>query len=158
MAVAGEELLHALRKGELDVDEAAGAENHDKEVQLPPGRAHLHRTPPSPVDLSAFGGAKLQHQISRLAHGTDLSDVIFEDGVSALVALAVNALEELLGRVIVTFQQGDDLAFKWVELAPPLGSFAGTIPLNVNPLCNRLEVQVQFGRDLGGFELLLVVE
>src|ERR1044071_8780807 len=121
MAVAGKELLHALRKGELDVNEAAVAQHHDKEVQLPPSRAHRHRTPLSPVDLSAFGRAKLQHQVSRLAHGTDLADEIFEDGVPALIALAVDALQDLLGGVIVTFQQGDDLAFEGIELAPPLG-------------------------------------
>src|SRR5262249_41587806 len=49
-----EEVFGSLAQAELDVNQAAVAKHHDKERQSPPGRADVHRTGTTPIDLSAF--------------------------------------------------------------------------------------------------------
>ena len=112
MAVAGEELLHALGQGELDVQHPAVTEHHDKEAQAPAGRTDGDRTEAAPVHLGAFARGKLQHQEGGLAHRAHQPDELLEDAVAAGVALRLELLQELLGGVGVAFQQGDDLALE----------------------------------------------
>ena len=47
-------MLLALAEGELDVEHAAVAQDHDEKAQTPPGVADLDHVPTSPVHLRAF--------------------------------------------------------------------------------------------------------
>ncbi len=67
-------------------------------------------------------------------------------------------LEELLGGVGVPFQQRCDLTFKGIEFTGPPGPLAWMIGRLVNPFFNGLEVQLEFGRDLGDLQSLLIVK
>jgi len=52
--VTGEEVLHGLRDGELDIHLARVAQHHHEEGELAPGRAHGDGAVFTPVDLCAF--------------------------------------------------------------------------------------------------------
>ena len=105
VAVTTQELLHAFRQGELDVEQPAVTQHHDKEAQAPTGRSHRNGTEVTPVHLSAFARGELQHQVSRLAQGTNLAHELLEDAVTAGVTLLPQLLQELLGGIGMPFQQ-----------------------------------------------------
>ncbi|MPN48613.1 hypothetical protein SDC9_196223 [bioreactor metagenome] len=42
MAVAGQELIHGFREGELHIDHTAVTKDHDKEGEPAAGRTHRH--------------------------------------------------------------------------------------------------------------------
>src|SRR5438445_13862907 len=109
VAMTAEELFHALRKGKLDINHAAVAENHDKEAQATAGRAHGDGTVIAPIDLGAFAGGKLQHQEGGLAHRAHQADKLLEDAVATTVPLSFELLEQLLGGVAMALQQRYDL-------------------------------------------------
>jgi hypothetical protein len=58
MLVAGEEVFHRLGDGELDVQHATVAQDHDKEAQLAVRVPDGDRTKRTPIHLGTFAGAK----------------------------------------------------------------------------------------------------
>ncbi len=156
--MTAQELLHTFGEGELEVHESAVAQHHDKEAQASPRRADGDGAEVAPVDLGAFAGSELQHQKGGLAGRTNLADKLLKNGVAAGVAPLTQLLEELLGGVGVPFQQRCDLTFKGIEFTGPPGPLAWMIGRLVNPFFDSLEVQLEFGRDLGDLQSLLIVK
>jgi hypothetical protein len=78
-----EEVFGSLAQAELGVNRAAVAKHHDKERQSPPGRADVHRTGTTPIDLSAFALSKGQRQESRRMHPADRAHVVGQDSNAA---------------------------------------------------------------------------
>ena len=156
VAVAGQELFHALGESELEINHAAVTEHHDKEGQAPTGGADGNGTVAAPIDLGTFAGRKGQHQESGLAHRADQANKRLEDAVAPSIALGPKLLEHLLGGVRVTFQQPNDLAFEGVQFAGPLGAATTLVTGARHPLGHRLGVQSQFRSDLGNGQVLLV--
>ena len=109
MTVAGEELFHAFGEGKLHVEEAAIAQDHDEETQVPFGGADGDGAEAAPIDLGAFAGSKLQHEEGGFAHRADQTDELLEDAVTAGIALRFDLLEDLLGAVGMTFQEANNL-------------------------------------------------
>ena len=90
-----------------------------------------------PVDLGALSGLKVKSQKGGPRFGTDLLHKGPEDGVAALVARLPNPLQNLLGRIIMLFQLGDDLAFERIEFAGTLRDRGSLIALPSGPTYAR---------------------
>ena len=103
-----------------------------------------------------MAGSKLQSQISGFAGRTQQTDQLFEDGITAGVTLGLDLLKDLLGRIGMAFEHRHDLAFEGIELAGPLAGAPLLVAGALDPLLGGLEVQVQFGGDLRGAQLLLI--
>ena len=88
---------------------------------------------------------RLQPQEGGLADGPDPPDVILEDAVAARVTLRFELLEDLLRRVRMAVEQGEDLVLERVELARWLGARARRKGLLADPFLDRLEVQLKTG-------------
>ena len=65
MLVAGEEMLHGLRDGELHEHLAAERQHHDEERKPTTGIAHGDGSVGTPVDLRTLAGSEVQLQIDR---------------------------------------------------------------------------------------------
>ncbi len=85
-----------------------------------------------------------------LAPGTDLADELLEDAVAAGVTLLLELLEDLLRGVGMALEQGCDLAFEGVEFAGAALALALLVSWALDPLLDRLGIELQLGGDLGG--------
>jgi hypothetical protein len=112
----------------------------------------------TPIDLSTFPGGKVQHEEGGLARGTHLADKVFHDGVSAGIALLPELLEDLLGRIGMTFEHGHDGPLERIEFAGPLGAMPWPVGQLADPFFHRLGIQLKFLGDLGDLQMLLIVE
>jgi hypothetical protein len=90
----------------------------------------------------------VQRQEGRSGLGTHLAHEHHEDRVAALVAALLELLENLLSRVIVLFQQADDLPLKGIELAGTLGSFGFLKTLPARPFAHRVQAEFEFAGNL----------
>jgi len=145
-----EEVFGSLAQAELDVNQAAVAKHHDKERQSPPGRADVHRTGTTPIDLSAFALSKGQRQESRRTNPADGAHVIGEDGDPTGVAfLGPEALEDLRGSVGMPFQPALDEFLVGIELTfPRCFSPHYRVTFCPSPLGYRLFIKMEFPSDL----------
>ena len=109
VGVAGQEVLHGLGDGELDVQHPAVAEHHHEEAQPAAGVAHADRAELAPVHLGTFAGGEGERQEGRRARRADLVDVVLDDGDPAGVAGLAQPQEDLRGGVGVALQPADDL-------------------------------------------------
>lgn len=141
VAMAGKELLHTLGDGELDVHQPAVSEHHDEEAEPATGRADRDRTEGAPVDLGAFARSVLEHEEGGFA--PHLANELLEDGVPTGIALGPELLEELLGGVAMTFEEGRDLSLKAVERAGTPGGLWWSIVRLGDPLLDGLGIQIQ---------------
>src|SRR5438552_9228360 len=67
-------------------------------------------------------------------------------------------LKDLLGRIGMAFEHRHDLAFEGIELAGPLAGAPLLVAGALDPFLGGLEVQVQFGGDLRGAQMLLICQ
>ena len=65
VGVAGQEVLHGLGDGELDIHHAAVAKHHDEEAESAAGVAHGDGAELAPVHLGAFARCEGQRQEGR---------------------------------------------------------------------------------------------
>src|SRR5208283_4846915 len=65
VGVGGQEVLHGLGEGELDIHHAAVTEHHDEEAEAAGGVAHGDGAELAPVHLGAFAGSEVQGQEGR---------------------------------------------------------------------------------------------
>src|SRR5260370_34094700 len=65
-------------------------------------------------------------------------------------------MKDLLGCIGMAFEHRHDLAFEGIELAGPLAGAPLLVAGALDPLLGGLEVQVQFGGDLRGAQMLLI--
>ena len=86
VGVAGQEVLHCLGEGELDIQHAAVAEHHDEEAEPSARVAHVDRSELAPVHLGAFARGEGQRQEGRRRGGANLADVVLDDRHPAGVA------------------------------------------------------------------------
>src|SRR5205823_3436443 len=87
MTMAGQEVVHGLGEGELDIEHRAVTEHHEEEGEPAAARTHWDRAVLAPVHLSAFSRGKLQHEKGRFADRTDQPHIVLEDAISASIAL-----------------------------------------------------------------------
>ena len=97
----------------------------------------------------------MKGQESRSRFGPDLLHKGPEDRVTALIARLFDPLENLLGRIIMLFQQGDDLAFERIEFAGALGDRGSLVALPSRPLAHRVQTQFELASDLAQAQPLL---
>ena len=120
--VAGQKVFERLAAGELDVHQAAVAEDHDEEGKPARGVAQQEGARASPVHLRRLARREGQGQKGGMTHRTHGADVILQNTVAAGVALLqAQALEDLLGAQSVALQPAVDGWFEGVELAAAAG-------------------------------------
>ena len=88
----------------------------------------------------------------------DLTDIILDDGISAIEALFADALKNLSRRVGVAFKHADNIGFKGIELAGALEAVPGPILCFVEPFIDRANVQYQFAGNLLGRQPVIAVQ
>src|SRR6516225_3700012 len=99
--MAGKEMLHRLRDGELDVHQPAVGEHDDEEGEAAAGVADRDRAEGSPVDLRALAGGEVQLEIDGQLGWPNAAHVVAQDCNAAAVSLLAQALEDLLPAVRV---------------------------------------------------------
>ena len=67
--MAGQEVFHGLGDGELDIQHAAVAQDHDKEAQPALRLPHRDRAERAPIDLGTLAGGKGQREKGGLPPG-----------------------------------------------------------------------------------------
>ncbi len=147
--MAGQEMFHGLRDGELEIHHAAVAEDHDKEAEPAAGITHGNGAVRAPVDLGALARCKGQFEERRSSAGADFAHIILEDGVASVEAFLSEALEDLDGGVGMALQHLQDGAFEGVELAGAFCRFPGHESMLCQPLGDRAGIEFQFPGDLG---------
>src|SRR5215471_7666367 len=84
--VAGKEVLHRLRDGELDEHLAAESQHHDKERKSTSRIADADASVGAPVDLCALAASEVQLQIDWALRRANVPDVIAQDADTAAIA------------------------------------------------------------------------
>lgn len=115
--MAGQEVLHALADGELDIQHAAVAEHHRKETQAPVGVADRYRAVSAPVDLGALPGGEGKRQAGGALGGPDGAHIVLHDTVAAGIALLADTHKDLCGGKRVGVEQAGDLGLEGIQLA-----------------------------------------
>ncbi len=115
--VAGEEVCHRLGDGDLDVQQATVAQDHDKETHLAVRLSHGDGAEGPPLPLGTLAGGKGQREKGRLPPGSYRAPIGFDQPIAAGKTVLAQALEDLRGRIGMTFQQPDNVRFKLIELA-----------------------------------------
>ena len=156
--VAAEEVLHRLRDGELHVHQAAVAEHHHEEAQLPAGIADGDRSVLPPVHLGALAGLEVQRQERRRLVRSHALDVLPHDADAAGEAVLAQALEDLRAGVGIVFQPLPDERLVGIELARPLWLLAWPVGRFVEPVAHGLWMQAELPGDLGEGELVDLVQ
>src|SRR3984893_364754 len=157
--MSAQEVFGRLAEAKFEVRQAAVAKHHDKERQSPPGRADRHRTSAAPIDLRAIARSKRQGEEGRRTHPAYRAHIVFEDGEPAAVTfLGTESLEDLGGRVRMSFQPALDDDFVGLELtfARRLASLG--IILCTSPFSHCLFVEVQLPGDLGKIQAALLMQ
>ena len=156
--VAAEEVLHRLRDGELHIHQAAVAEHHDEEAQLPAGVADIDRPVVAPVHLRALAGLEVQRQERRRLLRPHLVNVLAHDADAAGEPGFAQALEYLRAAVGVVFQPLPDERLVGIELARAHRRLAWPEGRFVEPVAHGLRMQGQLPGDLGEVEPLDLVQ
>ena len=151
VAVAGQKVLLALAEAELDVQQAAVAQHHDKETQPAPAGAHRDHFPRTPIHLGALPRCERQCQIRFGGAGPHQLDVVLDDRDAARVALLAQQRQHLHGGVVMLLEQSQDVALEPIQRAGAAGGLAWPIGLD-QPLAHGPSGQPQFPGDLGGAE------
>ena len=81
--VAGEEVLHRLRDGELDEHLAAESQHHDEERKPTPRIADGDASVDAPIDLGALAASEVQLQIDWALRRANAVDVVAHDADAA---------------------------------------------------------------------------
>ena len=115
--VAGQEELHLLRDGELQVHAPAVAQHHHEEAQAPARGAHGDGAPFAPVDLGTLARGEVELEEGLLVARADAVHVVLDDADAAVVARLAQALEDLLRAVRMGIEPAHDLALEGIELA-----------------------------------------
>ena len=147
--MAGQEVFLALAEGELDVEHAAVAQDHDEEAQAPACVTHGDHLPTAPVDLRALSRRKGQGQVRLLAAWPDLLDVVLHDRDPAVEALVAQQGQDLHRRIGVFLEHAHDLALEGIEHAGAFDALARPVRL-LQPLAHRARRQPQGAGDLRG--------
>jgi len=103
MLVTGQKVFEGFGQGELQIHLATERQHHHEKGEPTLGGSDRNRSRATPVHLGAFSGGEVQGQESGLAPRTHLADERLDDGVSALIAVLSDLLQNLLSRVIVPF-------------------------------------------------------
>jgi hypothetical protein len=141
MLVTGEEVLHGLRHGELQVHEAAVAQHHHEERQAPARSAHIDRAELTPVDLRTLAGSEVELEERLAARRANLAHVIAHDGQPPCKPSFAQALEHLLRAIRVGVEPAHDQPFEWIELAGPSRRTPRLIMRALDPLGHRFGMQ-----------------
>jgi hypothetical protein len=152
--VAGQEELHLLRHGELQVHAPAVAQHHHEEAQAPARVADSDGAELTPVDLRALAGLEVQLEEGRLPARPDAVHVVLDDGDAAGVAGFGQPLVDLLGAVRVGIEPAHDLALEGFELAGARHGPARSELLDLGPPGHGAHIQAQRTRGLRQRELL----
>src|SRR5215475_8812463 len=118
--MAGEEMLHRLRDGELDVHHPAVGEHDDEEGEATGRVADPDRAEDSPVDLRALAGGEVQLEVDGQLGWPNAAHVVAQDRDAAAVSLLAQALKDLLRAIGVRIQQPRDAPLERVEEAAAL--------------------------------------
>src|SRR5215470_15848792 len=113
--MAGKEMLHGLRDGELDVHQSAVGEYDDEERELATRVAYRDGPEGSPIDLRALAGSEVQLEIDGQLDGPDAADIIAHNGDATAIPLLPQALEDLLSAVGVAIQQSCDARLERIK-------------------------------------------
>jgi hypothetical protein len=157
VGVGGQEVLHGLRDGELQVHHAAVAQHHHKEAQAAGGITNMDRAELAPVDLGAIAGSEGQRQEGRRLGRADLVDVVLDDADAAAVAAFTQTLEDLGGRIRMGFEPADNLLFIGIELAGTRRSLSRAELVGGQPPGDGLGMQMQLAGDLPGRQMAVVM-
>ena len=152
--MAAEEVLHGLGDGELEVHQAAVAQNHDEEAQAASGVADRDRAVVTPIDLGALAGGEVQGEERGGTHRTHALEIVLDDGGAADVAGLAQAVEDLRGAVGMVLEQAADIDLVRVELAGARRGGTGAELRLVEPAAHRASVERHRVGDLGDGELL----
>jgi len=115
--VAGEEVLHRLRDGELDEHLAAESQHHDEERKPTPRIADGDASVGAPVDLCALAASKMQLQIHRALGRANAVDVIAHDADAAAITFLAEPLKNLLCAIGMGVEQARDARLERIKLA-----------------------------------------
>src|SRR4029453_17942434 len=152
--MAGKEMLHRLRNGELDVHQSAVGEHDDEEGEPAAGVAHCDRAENSPVDLRTLAGSEVQLEIDGQLGWANATDVVAQDRDAAAVSFFTQALEDLL--IGVGVQQSRDAPLEGVEEAGTRG-WAGPLETgSCQPLGDGLAVKAERASNLGDGQALTI--
>ena len=115
--MTGQEMLHGLGDGELEIHHATVAEDHDKEAEPAAGITDGNGAVRAPVDLGALAGSKGEFEEGRSSPGADFAHIVLEDGIAAVKPFLPDALQDLDGGVRMGLEHLQDGAFEGVEFA-----------------------------------------
>lgn len=150
--VGGEEELHGLTEGELDVKPATVRQDHDEKADPSAGLAALDPPGVPPVDLGALTGQEAQGE-KGFRHGwTQLADQLPDDGDAAGVTVFAQPLEHLLGGVGMMVKQADDLGPEVIQLGGAAGWFSRLVTRPLQPKGDGLGMEMELAGDLGDGE------
>ncbi len=155
--VTTEEVLLALTQGELQIHQAAVAQDRDKEGQPASGRADRNEPPTAPIHLHALARTEAQRQESMDRFGAEQPDIFTHDGVTHLHAFFPELLQNLLSAKVVLFQPPFNAKLVGIQFAGTVGTFVLVIRVT-QPVADGFLVQLEFVRDLTGGEFLVLVE
>src|SRR5437899_5891015 len=141
MLVAGKEVLHGLRDGELQIHQPAVTQHHHEEGQPPARRAHRNRTVFAPVDLGGFAKSKVKFQIRLTLTWADFAHVIANRGRPAAVARLAYTLEDLLRAVGMAIEPTHNQSLEWIKTAGTLHRAPPLVARALHPFRHRFRVQ-----------------
>src|SRR6266436_8155096 len=118
-------------------------------------RAHRHRTSATPVHLRTLARIEVKGQESRSLFGPHLTHKGSKNRASALIPQFLELLENLLSRIIVLFQQPNDVSLEGIEFAGAFGDRGPLVTLPPCPLAHCVEAQFEHASNLPQAELLL---
>ena len=158
MLVASEEVFHGLGDGELDVQHATVAQDHDKKTQLAVRLAHRDRAEGPPIHLGTLAGGKGQREKGSLPPGAHRAHIGFDQLIATVKAVLAQALEDLRGRIGMAFQQTDNVRFERIEFASVRPGSARVKVFLGQPVGHRAAIQGDGLRDLRGVQAVVGLE
>src|SRR5260370_22620493 len=118
-------------------------------------RAHRHRTSATPVHLRTLARIEVKGQESRSLFGPHLTHKGSKNRASPLIPHFLELLENLLSRVIVLFQQPNDVSLERIEFTGAFWDSGPLVTLPPRPLAHRVKAEFEFASNLPQAELLL---
>ena len=153
--MAGKEVFHGLGDGELDVQQATVAQDHDKEAQLAMCLSHGDGAEGAPIHLGTLAGSKGQREKGRLPPGAHRAHIGFDQLIAAVKAVLTQALEDLRRRIGMPFQQTDNVWFEGIEPARVRPGFARAKVVLGQPVGHRAAIQGDGLRNLRGVQAVV---
>jgi hypothetical protein len=146
--LCGKEVFERLFEGELDVEHAAVAEDHDEGIEAALEVAERDGATSGEVDLGGLAGGEGEGEEGGVFRGSNSAQVIAEDGAFSRIPLGLKSLEDLGNGKIVVLERQADHGFIGIEFTGAVGALGPRIPFLVEVLADGVPMEAEFRGDL----------